>query len=126
MKKYSIAIFIVMLFSTKVFADTGDIKCVNGNCDGWTGHYETITGSSGMGKYSGAADYIFKNNTGKPAFNIKIMLNFYDYFGTFIMRLQRKEEGPINVQIPMRGPWPTGASKVTFDIYYSEEYQPAK
>lgn len=103
------------LICTSAFAEAGDLSCINGNCEGWEGHYE-ISGDIGK--------FIFLNKSGKSAFDIKILVNCYDYFDTFIARIERKNEGPINVQMPFIARIPPNTSKMTYDIYWVDEYHP--
>jgi hypothetical protein len=100
------------------------IPCERGKCEGWEGSYEPIPGTGGAtGAYT--ANFFFRNRSGKSAFNVKIHVNFYDVFGDYIARKEKKEEGPIHNWVnmsPVRVPH--NASKITYDIYWSDEYIP--
>jgi hypothetical protein len=101
-----------------------EISCVKGMCEGWEGSYESIPGTGGTtGAY--LANFFFRNRSGKSAFNIKIAINFYDGLGDYIGRFPFKEEGPIHDWIPLpKVRIPHNASKITYDIYWSDQYVP--
>lgn len=122
MKRILIAALILFSTSLPALAESDDIECASDNCAGWTAEYETLAGSSGDGvRYSGVAEYRFYNTTEKPAFNIKIVIDFFDYMGEPIDRYQFKEEGPIHKYIIKRGYWPKRASRLTFNIYATDD-----
>jgi len=101
-----------------VLAERGEIPCVRGNCEGWSATYENENDVT--------ATYTFYNNTGKPAFNIKYRLLFYTYLDDFVTTVHNKIEGPITRKTSFSGQWPDKASKVQFEIYWSEEPAPQK
>ena len=108
-------VLLVFFLTSNAFAEIGSIPCEGGSCDGWEGEYER------RGDY---AKVIFLNKTGKTAFKIKLLINCYDYFDTFITRIETKHEGPINVQIPYVIKVPKDTSKMTYSIYWVDTYQP--
>lgn len=112
---YLSVILITLMCVSNVFAESDNMDCVNGRCEGWEGSYE---------RRGDAARFLFLNKTDKPAFKIKVLINCYDYFDTFISRIEQKTDGPINVQLPFISKIPPKTSKMTYDIYYVDEYQP--
>jgi len=101
----------IAVLATPVFAERGTLDCVNGECAGWEATYEA---------YDNKYQFLFKNISGKAAFNIKILINTYDYFNEYLGRLEFKLEGPIYERIPYRAIVHPKTSKVTYDIYWSE------
>jgi hypothetical protein len=100
------------------------ITCDKGYCDGWEGSYKTLTGSDPQG--GERAFFFFRNVSGKSAFNIRILVNFNDYFGKYIRRAEINEDGPIHSHIPMFATIPKGTANITFDIFWSDEYLAAR
>jgi hypothetical protein len=100
------------------------IPCENGYCEGWEGSYEILAGNSVQGGSLGG--FFFKNKSGKVAFDIRIMVNFFDYFGGYIGRIELNENGPIYSHLSTKGIIPKETGKISFNIYWSDEYLPAR
>lgn len=111
-------IALVCLLPVAALAERGDIACIRGNCEGWSGSYENENNIT--------ATYTFNNNSGKPAFNIKLRLLFYTYLDEYVSMVQKNIEGPITRKSSFTGSWPDKASKVQFEIYCSDEPQQQK
>lgn len=97
------------------FAESGEARCVNGNCEGWSLSYEN--------KNDITANYTLYNNTGKPAFNINYRLLFYTYHDEFVTSISKNIAGPLSRKRTFSDTWPHNASKVQFEIY-SNDKQP--
>lgn len=111
MKRILVISACILLLASSVFAESGKLQCERGECDGWEAQYE----ASGN-KYQ----FLFKNVSGKAAFNIKVLINTFDYFGEYLGRFEFKIEGPIYERIPYRALVHPKTSKVTYDIYWSD------
>jgi hypothetical protein len=108
-------IALLCLLPVGALAESGDMPCIRGNCEGWSGSY--------VNENNITATYTFNNNSGKPAFNIKYRLLFYTYLDDFVATIQNNIEGPITRKTSFTARWPDKASKVQFEIYWSEEPQ---
>lgn len=106
-------ITLLCLLPVAALAESGSIPCIRGNCEGWSGSYENENNIT--------AKYTFNNDTGKPAFNIKLRLLFHTYLDEYVSMVQKNIEGPITRKTSFAGNWPDKASKVQFEIYWSEE-----
>lgn len=111
MRMIFVAILICLLPGAAL-AEQGDIPCIRGNCEGWSGSYDNENNFT--------TTYTFHNNTGKPAFGITCRLLFYSYLDEYVANIQKKIDGPITRVTSFVGTWPDNASKVKFEIYWSE------
>lgn len=111
--RFFIIIILLCLLPVAVLAEQGEIPCIRGNCEGWTGSYENENDVT--------TTYTLHNNTGKPAFKINCRLLFFTYLDDLVTTIQNKIDGPIVKEISFIERWPDNAAKVQFEIYWSEE-----
>jgi hypothetical protein len=111
MKKLIAAALFILILASSVFAESGTLQCDKGECEGWEAIYEG---------YGNKYQFLFKNVSGKAAFNIKVLINTFDYFGEYLGRLEFKLEGPIYERIPYKATVHPKTSKITYDIYWSD------
>ncbi len=104
---------LLCLLPVAVLAESGDIPCIRGDCEGWSGAYENENNIT--------TTYTFLNNSGKAAFNINLRLLFYTYLDEYVTTIQKKLEGPITRKSSFVARWPDNAAKVKFEIYFSEK-----
>ena len=108
------AIMCIALINAPAYAE--DVECVSEQCAGWHVSYEGNIG----------ADYVmvkFANESGTTAFKITPIVNFYDYFGNFVGRIQERYDGPIHERIFIRARVPSRAFKIKAEIYYKLQYE---
>jgi hypothetical protein len=111
-------IFIAAIFCllpVVVLAESGDIPCIRGNCDGWSASYENENNIT--------TKITLNNNTGKPAFNINLRILFYTYLDEYVALIQKKIDGPLTRKTTFTERWPDKAAKVQFEIYAKEDQQ---
>lgn len=107
-------LLLLLLCGGKVFAESGDIECTSGNYEGWHVWYERQS----MGPNE-PARFHFENETGITAFNVYVIVNFFDYFDKHLHRLQYRTSGPIHKYAIFAGYIPEKASKITCEVYWS-------
>jgi hypothetical protein len=110
-----ILVIALLILPNIVYAEKGDIPCVNGTCEGWHAWYE-------KNAFKNDVIFHFDNNTGVTAFNITVIVNMYDYFDNYLGRIEKKVAGPIHKFINLGGTVHKDTSKMTCDIYWSETY----
>ena len=109
--KFLVAVIAFLVFASSAFAESGILSCDKGECEGWAATYEG-SGNSFL--------YHFENVSGKSAFNIKILVNTFDYMGDFLGRFEIKAEGPIHKYINYKARVHPKTAKMTYDIYWSD------
>ncbi len=91
-----------------------DVRCVSAGCEGWSAWYE----------YKSASDktlyFHFDNHTGIAAFKVITIINYYDQFGGFVGRAEKRTAGPINRFVIYQAAIPDGARDITAEIYWSD------
>jgi hypothetical protein len=114
--------FLVMLAAASpAWAESFDVECVQGYCDGWHIWYE-MDSSTFRTFNDYKATFHFDNQTGIPAFNVKYIVNCYDDRGAFLGRMEGKSDGPVNKFITFNAIVPKGSVRMTAELYWTESY----
>lgn len=115
--KWTIAVFLLLVAAQSFAASRKELECRAGQCEDWAAEYK--------GSFSDGwpVTVLLKNKSGKSAFNVKVILNCYDYFDDFLGRVEFKVEGPIHEKYWHQIYPPSGAESADFEIYWIDKYQ---
>jgi len=98
------------------FAFKDEIECTHGNPEGWKVWVERTSMQAGEGTFC------FENETGHSAFRVHVIVNFMDYFGKFLDRVEKKKSPVHNEQrIKLKGAIPPKTDKFTCEVYWKEK-----
>ena len=121
MKKILGGVILILLIAGYAWAEKIQIKCSRGDYANWDVWYE---GSGGFNS-SGPAKFHFENKSEASAWHVLFIVNYYDYFGNYLGRDEKKYRGPLhkNQFKEFDGEIPPKTDKLDCELYWTKEYR---